>query len=51
MPITITHNVGPSEPKGEFVEIAGINYKNPLTKKKTLMTFLSYSIILRGKKL
>ena len=47
----MTHNVGPSEPKGEFVDIAGINCKNPLTKKKTLMTFLSYSIIQRGRKL
>ena len=47
----MTQIVGPSEPKGLFVEIAGINYKNPLTKKKTLMTFLSYSMILSGRKL
>jgi len=51
MPITITHNVGPSDERGELVEMAGKNCRNPLNKKKTLMTFLSYSIILKGKKL
>lgn len=47
----MTHNVGPSEPKGELVDIAGINCKKPLIKKKTFMTFLSYSMILSGRKL